>query len=346
MPAAPKEDGLSRRVRQPVTSNNGPTFPTTFLPAQSERLTAEVGPVENDVTPVEYRGSDLVQYRAPFLASNQQSYAVQGSGSLDAPIFTSDPIAAEFGAPDPSLASFHSRSSNHSGFYFNAVGASQQQDECLSDVTQTHLDKEDYTTSISFSKHLKVTQGSLRPNSTGLQPSIALSPSDKGPPRLAPALLRASLKTNPGSRPSSAVLDPTRPLTGWARQPEDTGFNDWMSNPTPVPGTSGHRSADTGTKDQLASTTTDSISDTTSGSRDDVEANGSGGGRVSVAAQQVEPNIGANQPPRILQTARTQHTEHTRSGLPPEKVFPIQIGSELFRLSGASVASDGQYSTC
>lgn len=30
--------------------------------------------------------------------------------------------------------------------------------------------------------------------------------------------------------------------------------------------------------------------------------------------------------------------------LPPEKVFPIQIGSELFRLSGASIASDGKFS--
>ena len=28
--------------------------------------------------------------------------------------------------------------------------------------------------------------------------------------------------------------------------------------------------------------------------------------------------------------------------LPPEKVFPIQIGSDLFRLSGASIASDGE----
>ena len=28
--------------------------------------------------------------------------------------------------------------------------------------------------------------------------------------------------------------------------------------------------------------------------------------------------------------------------LPPEKVFPIQIGSELFRLSGASISSDGK----
>ena len=29
--------------------------------------------------------------------------------------------------------------------------------------------------------------------------------------------------------------------------------------------------------------------------------------------------------------------------LPPEKVFPIQIGSELFRLSGASISSDGLF---
>lgn len=30
-------------------------------------------------------------------------------------------------------------------------------------------------------------------------------------------------------------------------------------------------------------------------------------------------------------------------GLPAEKGFPIQIGSELFRLSGASIMSDGQW---
>ncbi|KAK5950672.1 hypothetical protein OHC33_008339 [Knufia fluminis] len=33
-------------------------------------------------------------------------------------------------------------------------------------------------------------------------------------------------------------------------------------------------------------------------------------------------------------------TAHPPSILPPEKVFPIQIGSELFRLSGASISSD------
>lgn len=33
-------------------------------------------------------------------------------------------------------------------------------------------------------------------------------------------------------------------------------------------------------------------------------------------------------------------TGHPPSILPPEKVFPVQIGSELFRLSGASISSD------
>ena len=28
--------------------------------------------------------------------------------------------------------------------------------------------------------------------------------------------------------------------------------------------------------------------------------------------------------------------------LPHEKVFPVQVGSEIFRLSGASITSDGQ----
>ena len=32
--------------------------------------------------------------------------------------------------------------------------------------------------------------------------------------------------------------------------------------------------------------------------------------------------------------------------LPHERVFPIQIGSELFKLSGASISSDGSSTPC
>lgn len=53
-----------------------------------------------------------------------------------------------------------------------------------------------------------------------------------------------------------------------------------------------------------------------------------------------------------------QHASFLRSGpsiqpvpkipriLPHERVFPIQIGTELFKLSGASLSSDGMSSIC
>lgn len=42
-----------------------------------------------------------------------------------------------------------------------------------------------------------------------------------------------------------------------------------------------------------------------------------------------------------LPTFNQQATMTERCSLPLEKVFPIQIGTESFRLSGASIASDG-----
>lgn len=34
-------------------------------------------------------------------------------------------------------------------------------------------------------------------------------------------------------------------------------------------------------------------------------------------------------------------THHIPNILPHERVFPVQLGSELFKLSGASISSDG-----
>jgi hypothetical protein len=52
-------------------------------------------------------------------------------------------------------------------------------------------------------------------------------------------------------------------------------------------------------------------------------------------------------PPGILRDpnipqARKYNTD-IPDELPHEKVFPIQIGTELFKLSGASLSSDGTY---
>jgi len=51
-------------------------------------------------------------------------------------------------------------------------------------------------------------------------------------------------------------------------------------------------------------------------------------------------------PPGIMRNpeARNWNTD-IPNDLPHEKVFPIQIGTELFRLSGASLSSDGMYSS-
>ena len=45
--------------------------------------------------------------------------------------------------------------------------------------------------------------------------------------------------------------------------------------------------------------------------------------------------------PSILRQRQIEAFRDGNGGLPAEKGFPIQIGSELFRLSGASIMSDG-----
>lgn len=48
-------------------------------------------------------------------------------------------------------------------------------------------------------------------------------------------------------------------------------------------------------------------------------------------------------PPGIMRDPQRVGNVDIPHILPHEKVFPIQIGSELFRLSGASISSDGMY---
>lgn len=71
------------------------------------------------------------------------------------------------------------------------------------------------------------------------------------------------------------------------------------------------------------------------------------GSRGASTATAPRPGIQQSAAPRssnpnpVARGSKTP-TGHPPSILPPEKVFPIQIGSELFRLSGASISSDGQ----
>ena len=54
-------------------------------------------------------------------------------------------------------------------------------------------------------------------------------------------------------------------------------------------------------------------------------------------------NMGAGRAPGVLRTPNLGERTSEESSLPLGKGFPIQIGSKLFRLSGASIMSDCQY---
>lgn len=81
-----------------------------------------------------------------------------------------------------------------------------------------------------------------------------------------------------------------------------------------------------------------------------VDANPSDSSRTSSSRADMNSNLHSNSnldPPGILRDpavlrARKINTEIPHV-LPHERVFPVQIGSELFRLSGASLSSDGMF---
>ena len=60
--------------------------------------------------------------------------------------------------------------------------------------------------------------------------------------------------------------------------------------------------------------------------------------RATIEAQYENKDAGAIS---ILRHRRLQAFHDGKPSLPAEKGYPIQIGSELFRLSGASIMSDG-----
>lgn len=64
------------------------------------------------------------------------------------------------------------------------------------------------------------------------------------------------------------------------------------------------------------------------------------------AQKRKEPSKGTGPQGRVIDVSTPRRVAESRGGpdiLPSGKVFPIQIGSELFRLSGASISSDGEY---
>jgi len=67
---------------------------------------------------------------------------------------------------------------------------------------------------------------------------------------------------------------------------------------------------------------------------------------TSEVQKRKEPSKGTGPQGRVIDVSKPRRIVESPSAadiLPSGKVFPIQIGSELFRLSGASIASDGKH---
>jgi hypothetical protein len=67
------------------------------------------------------------------------------------------------------------------------------------------------------------------------------------------------------------------------------------------------------------------------------------GGDVNITRPAGVDGLDEEQP---METSPTQAVNHIPNILPHERVFPIQIGCELFKLSGASISSDGACFHC
>lgn len=71
-------------------------------------------------------------------------------------------------------------------------------------------------------------------------------------------------------------------------------------------------------------------------------------GNLEVARRK-DQSKGTGPQGRVIDVSKPRRVVESPGGsdiLPAGKVFPIQIGSELFRLSGASISSDGKHSPC
>ncbi|KAI9863301.1 MAG: hypothetical protein M1813_003743 [Trichoglossum hirsutum] len=124
----------------------------------------------------------------------------------------------------------------------------------------------------------------------------------------------------------------------------------WASRPSPTGGGGGGSSSVTETHTGNGVNHTRSNSSAAFSNTNASNTVGPSGGLASnptvrrTASEGDEANSGRT--PSIMRTTRAQSFPEIPKILPHEKVFPVQIGSELFRLSGASISSDGQSFSC
>ncbi|KIV81645.1 hypothetical protein PV11_03815 [Exophiala sideris] len=211
--------------------------------------------------------------------------------------------------------------------------------ELILDDIQT-FDDFDVTTIPNFSSVLQASTNSLQPNNSTAKVAATSNVSSAATAFLQPTLPRSALKR----KASSSTIAPTiLSANKKARHHPESAPGSGLET-TPA----NNRTVTFERMSGLAPTSPDegsASSDQAAGGRQVP-----GIGSVSSSRrprQSAEPSArpslnpsASSQSTAKQRTGTRTSTAHPPSILPPEKVFPIQIGSELFRLSGASISSD------
>ena len=185
--------------------------------------------------------------------------------------------------------------------------------------------------------------------------SPALREASKTPPAAAPALTRLhsiaqepsssrdhqiTSKTSTGGQtlsPSSAQAPPTRKRKGGQRPPSSRqAFKKTPFQPNEEEEARRIHMASVSRGGSLVSSTSSQSRRTNEQESVRTEEN------LRAAESRMLESMGAGRTPGVLRTPQLGDGPSEQFSLPPGKGFPIQIGSELFRLSGASIMSDCQ----
>lgn len=340
MPTAPKhhvDDSTLRVPGQQVTTtgNNASSL------AQSDYWSANTAPGEYELGPVAYQNLSSAQYGGPFSTPNQQLYGFQTAGIVGG-LSTETLENVDRRIPAAHLSSSDHQLTHARGFYSNNADPSRRDDELAYTESRSQQPAERFTTPAFFSQTHQELIGSGQVTANNATTATVESIAARAPQRPDSALLQITPKPKPRSPPPSAERDLADTVGGWETGPVAEEPR-WSQKSISLPHTNLHGQANPMSKDGPTGKITDpASSDMPSTSGDDIEAKPVGGAKPAVTQQRARQNGGGLEPPGILQAGKESRASSSVPVLPAEKVFPIQIGSELFRLSGASISSDGQ----
>lgn len=163
-----------------------------------------------------------------------------------------------------------------------------------------------------------------------------LSPPPKPPQK---PTIQTGMKRKAESEPNSAVSQNASASTELqekpVKRPNKSRASSTASITSPVVATSTASEAKRPSMTQTAAAT------------EPAESASQGGSNTNAELQKrKEPSKGTGPQGRVIDVSKPRRIVESPAGadiLPAGKVFPIQIGSELFRLSGASLSSDGKH---